>query len=134
MTIVHNLFPAFSKQTILSVTNFTEHYSCWTFVTVVKRKSRQELNKTLARKKRRAEKWEALQMMVGVKGLSSLSLMNKYFGMCSPRLNQNPQQGTSVPLQGIFISHVTYYHETSFPRERENTVFEDVLLAKVAFN
>jgi hypothetical protein len=56
----------------------------------VKRKSRQELDKMLARKKRRVEKWEALQMMVGVKGLSSLPLMSKYFGMRSPRLKQNP--------------------------------------------
>jgi hypothetical protein len=84
------------------VSDFTEFYIGWTFVTAMKRRTRWTLGMKLARmKRRRTEKWKVLHMMVVVRELLSHSLMSKCFGMCSHKLNQNPHQETSVPLQGI---------------------------------
>jgi hypothetical protein len=55
---------------VVFVSNFIELYNtCWTFVIVMKRKARWKLEKKLARKKRRTEKWE----IVTVKELLSHS-------------------------------------------------------------
>jgi hypothetical protein len=92
-----------------------ELYNTWTFVIVMKRKTKEKLDKKLPRKKRRTRKWGVLYMIVVVKELLSHSSMTRCFGMCSHRLSQNLQQEISVPLQGIFISDVTMILKTPYP-------------------
>lgn len=56
-------------------------------------------------------------MMVGMRGLLSPSSMSKCFEMRSHRLNQSPQQETSVPLPGTFIYHVTIIFKHMFQKK-----------------
>lgn len=96
----------------------------------MKKKTRQKLNKMLTRKKKRKAKRLGVLQLIGVRGLLSPSLMNKCFEMCFHRLIQNPQQETSVPLQGIFMSHVTIILKHRFQKKEKMFFFKICFIGK----